>query len=154
MHLHSRFEKLQPLARALFRAMLSTIFISAGLNHLLRPDFIAERLVHAPMGHIATTVADPKLLTITAGVGLLTGGLALLFGFRTHLSSLLLLALLIPITLTVQVGGLSTMGPFFKNLGLAGGLIYFATHGSHEFSLDAWRLKKASSKRLPVPRSI
>jgi len=33
---------------------------------------------------------------------------------------------LIPITLTIQVGQVQTMGPLFKNIGLAGGLLFFA----------------------------
>ncbi|MFW5967762.1 MAG: DoxX family protein [Persicimonas sp.] len=124
-------------ARGVFRIMLSGIFIVAGLNHLLGTEKVAGRLENAPMGHLATALADPTTLVLLAGVALLVGGLALLVGLYTRLAAVGLIALIIPITLTVQTGGLETLGPLFKNIGLAGGLIYFATHGADVWSLDA-----------------
>lgn len=120
----------QARALTIFRFMLSTIFLVAGINHLLSPGAIANRLENAPMGHLATSVAPAELLVTLVGVALLLGGIALATGFKTRWAALLLILLLIPITLTVQVGSLDTMGPLAKNIGLAGGLLYFLTHGS------------------------
>ena len=131
-------------SRAVFRIMLSGIFLVAGINHLTRPDMVAGRLQDAPMGFLATWAAPAETLVLLAGVALIIGGLALLVGFRTRLAALGLIALIIPITLTVQVGRISTLGPLFKNIGLTGALIYFAVHGSHSFSLVARRSSASS----------
>lgn len=128
----------QRRVQALFRMMLSGIFLVAGANHLLRPGFIAERLEQAPLHWLATWMAPPEILVLLAGVVLVTGGLALLTGFATRWAALGLFLVVVPITLTVQVGRLSTLGPLFKNIGLMGGLLYFVTHGSPTWSLDGW----------------
>lgn len=131
-----RLNDLQPLSRAVFRVMSSGIFIVAGLNHLTNTAKITGRLEAAPFGHLATSVADASTLVLLSGIALIAGGVALAAGFKTRLAALGLMALIIPITVTVQIGSLSTLGPLFKNIGLAGGLIYFVTHGSDVWSLD------------------
>lgn len=50
----------------------------------------------------------------------------------------LLIAVLLPITLTVQVGSAEGSGPLFKNIALLGGLIHFAANGAGSFAVDAW----------------
>lgn len=135
-------DRFQPLSQALFRAMLSTIFIVAGLNHLTNIEGTAQRLAAAPGADLATWIASPTVLVILSGVPLLIGGLALLAGFLTRWAAIGLLLLLIPITLTVQVGDMSALGPLFKNVGLAGGLLYFIAHGSLHFAFDSLLLNK------------
>jgi len=144
--LQTHAQNLQPLSRALFRMMLSGIFIVAGLNHLIAPGPTAARLESSPMSFMATALAPPETLVLLSGVALFIGGLALLTGFYTRAAALGLLALIIPITLTVQVGSLATMGPLFKNVGLSGGLLFFIAHGADVFAVDALR-KRASSPR-------
>ena len=122
---------------AVFRVMLSGIFLVAGTNHLLKPDHITGRLENAPLSWLATWMASPKALVVMAGVALLAGGVGLLVGFKTRFAAAGLLLVVLPITLTVQVGRLSTLGPLFKNIGLMGGLLYFAVHGSWNWSIDA-----------------
>lgn len=134
-------EAYQPFSRALFRMMLSGIFIVAGCSHLVDPSKTAGRLEAAPMGWLATWMAPAEMLVVLSGVALLVGGLALLAGFQTRLAALGLLALIIPITLTVQISPAS-LGPLFKNIGLAGGLIYFITHGTDALSWDSARAAK------------
>jgi putative oxidoreductase len=48
----------------------------------------------------------------------------------------LLIAVLVPITVTVDVGHTSALGPLFKNLALFGGLIHFAARGPGSFSVE------------------
>lgn len=120
---------LQATSLVIFRVMLSVIFLIAGVNHLMKPEGVATRLENAPMGFLATSIAPAEFLVIAAGVVLLLGGAALAFGVKTRWAALVLMLMLIPITLTVQVGDMSALGPLGKNIGLGGGLIYFLTHG-------------------------
>lgn len=126
------------LSTAVFRVLLSTIFLVSGSTHLVRPGDVAHRLAAAPFGHVATAIAPGEALVLLAGVALLFGGIALLVGYRTRAAAALLIAVLIPITLTVQLGP-ATLGPLFKNVAILGGLIHFAAHGASAFSLDARR---------------
>ena len=128
---------------AVFRVMLSGIFLVAGANHLLKPDHIAGRLENAPLSWLATWMGPPNVLVLMAGIALLVGGVGVLVGFKTRLAAAGLLLVVLPITLTVQVGRMSTLGPLFKNIGLMGGLIYFAVHGSWSWSLDGWLASKS-----------
>lgn len=120
----------------MFRIMLSGIFLVAGANHMLRHDKIVERLDAAPLGWLATTLAPADPLVTLAGVGLLACGTSLLVGFKTRWAAVGLIAIVVPITVTVQIGSIETIGPLFKNIGLLGGLTYFATHGAQSWSLD------------------
>ncbi|TXD31451.1 DoxX family membrane protein [Lujinxingia vulgaris] len=126
--------------------MLSGIFIVAGLNHLIDPSRTAARLESSPMGFLATAIAPAQPLVVLSGVALLIGGLALLLGLYTRAAALGLLTLLIPITVTVQVGSMASMGPLFKNIGLAGGLLFFIAHGADVFALDTLK-KRALATR-------
>ncbi|AWV90759.1 DoxX family membrane protein [Bradymonas sediminis] len=131
---------LRDKALVIFRVMLSTIFLVAGTNHLTSPNGVATRLESAPLGFLATSIASAELLVIASGVALLLGGLALAAGFKTRWAALLLILLLIPITITVQVGSLASMGPLAKNIGLGGGLIYFLAFGNSPASTSDLRL--------------
>lgn len=122
--------------RLAFRVMLSGIFLIAGSNHLFRTDAIVGRLEQAPFGDLATAVAPPEFLVLGVGVALLIGGLSLSVGFATRWAAVGLILVVIPITVTVQLEGIATLGPLFKNIGLMGGLLYFATHGAESWSLD------------------
>ena len=142
-------------AEATFRLLFSLIFVVAGATHLLRPEAVAGRLERAPMGFLATAWASPEALVILAGIALLAGGLALLLGFRVRAAALLLMLVLLPITLTVQVGA-AELGPLFKNVALLGGLVHFAAAGAGAWSLDAaWRRRpKAPPATLAGPPSF
>ncbi len=135
-------------SEAVFRILLSLIFLVAGTKHLIDPAGIVGRLVKAPFGHLATSWADPDLLVFLAGVTLVVGGVGLITGTMTRLAALLLIAVLIPITVTVQVGA-ESLGPLFKNVAILGGLIYFAANGARVFSVDA--LCSLRTRRVPVP---
>lgn len=107
------------------RIMLSGIFLVAGFNHLLVPQGVAKRLMASPMYEFFPAFIDPKVLVVAVGIGLIVGGLLLISNRFTRPAAILLLVLLVPITISVQLQGLETMGPLFKNVAIAGALLFF-----------------------------
>lgn len=96
-----------------------------------------QRLVEAPLGNIATSIAPASLLISITGVVLVAAGLLLLLGFKARLAALALIAVVIPITGTVHLApGPEHMGPLFKNIALLGGLVHFAIRGAGSWSFD------------------
>ncbi|GGW87970.1 DoxX family protein [Salegentibacter mishustinae] len=109
----------------LLRVMLSGIFLVASLHHLFNIKKTVNRIDQASFKGLAYFFGNPELLVILSGVVMLIAGFALLIGFKTRWTAIILLAVLIPITLTVQVGQITTLGPLFKNIAIAGGLLFF-----------------------------
>lgn len=107
------------------RILLSGIFLLAGFNHLLQVDKTVSRIDQASFKGIAYFFGNPELLVILSGIVMLIAGGFLLLGFKTKWAALVLTAVLIPITLTVQVGQINTLGPMFKNIAILGGLLFF-----------------------------
>lgn len=60
------------------------------------------------------------------------GGVALLLGYKNKTAAIILLVMLIPITLSVQLDKLSDLGPFFKNVAIAGSLLFIINSKSNE----------------------
>ncbi|WP_186755074.1 DoxX family membrane protein [Echinicola salinicaeni] len=109
----------------ILRVLLSGIFLVASTNHLLNVEAVHKRIDTAAFKEIAYFFGKPELLIILSGAIMLLAGAALLLGFKTRWSSLLLLSVIVPITITVQTGQISTIGPLFKNIAIIGGLIFF-----------------------------
>lgn len=114
------------LSIVLLRMMLSLIFIVASLNHLFQLEKTVSRIESARFGMLGNLMGPPEVAVITSGIVMLIAGLALLVGFKTKLAAIALIAVLIPITLTIQVGQISSLGPLFKNVAILGGLLIFA----------------------------
>lgn len=108
------------------RVLVSLIFIVASLNHLINTDKAVARIKNAKFGALGHLLGPPEISVIISGVVMLLGGIALAVGFRTKWASIVLIAMLIPITLTIQVGQMATVGPLFKNIAILGGLLFFA----------------------------
>ncbi|MEJ8803382.1 DsrE family protein [Pontibacter sp. H249] len=135
----------QKISFLVLRALASLIFVMAGFNHLFQTAGAAARLEAAPFAHLVTWITPAETLIILSGIGLLLGGFMLLLGFKTKLAAAILLAILIPITLTVQVGAAGN-GPLFKNVALIGMLIFFIINGALHYGLDqVLALKKKTS---------
>ena len=143
-HSSSTMPPPRPRVTALFRALLSLIFLVAGTGHLLNTGHIVQRLNDAQLGYLATSIAPAEPLVLLAGGALLAGGIGLLLGVQTRLAAGLLILVVLPITVTIQVGR-PTLGPLFKNVAILGGLLYFAAHGAGPVSLDHQILRGASS---------
>ena len=107
------------------RVMLSGIFLIASANHLLNVEQTANRIDTAGLKSFAYLFGDPEILVILSGIIMLVAGLAFLIGFQTRWAAVILMAVLIPITITIQVGQVHTLGPLFKNVAILGGLLFF-----------------------------
>ncbi|MCK0159900.1 DoxX family protein [Allomuricauda sp. F6463D] len=107
------------------RVLVSLIFIVASLNHLINTDKAVARIENAKFGALGHLLGPPEIAVIISGVVMLLGGIALVVGFRTQWAAIVLIAMLIPITLTIQVGQMTSMGPLFKNIAILGGLLFF-----------------------------
>ena len=126
----------QKYSLLVFRIFLSLIFVVAGSKHVFQSGAVTERLLNIELGQLLGSYLPPELLVISSGISMILAGIALMLGFRTQKSALVLILILIPITITVQTQGMHTLGPLFKNIGLLGGLIYFSTNGSCAYSID------------------
>jgi len=109
----------------LLRILVSGIFLVAGFNHLLNVEKTAQRIEQASFKGLANFFGNPELLIILFGIAMLAAGFLFLIGYKTKWAALILMAVLIPITLTVQVGQITTLGPLFKNIAILGGLLFF-----------------------------
>ncbi|MAU16374.1 MAG: hypothetical protein CMH46_12645 [Muricauda sp.] len=118
--------EVSPSSVIVLRVLVSLIFIVASLNHLINTDKAVARIENAKFGALGHLLGPPEISVIISGVVMLLGGIALAVGFRTKWAAIVLIAMLIPITLTIQVGQMATVGPLFKNIAILGGLLFFA----------------------------
>ncbi len=109
----------------LLRILVSGIFLVAGFNHLIHLENTVNRINQANFKGIALFFGNPELLVIASGIVMLIAGISLLIGFKTRYAAIILALVLLPITLTIQVGQINTLGPLFKNIAIMGGLLFF-----------------------------
>lgn len=114
----------------ILRIMLSLIFIVASTNHFLNTEKTVNRIKNANMGFIGDILGSPETAVILSGIAMFIAGTSLLIGFKTQIAAIILIAVLIPITLTIQVGQITTLGPLFKNIAILGGLIFFSINSN------------------------
>lgn len=123
------------LSVLIFRVCLSGIFITAGISHILNPYKVAARIDAAAFKNFAQTFGDIYWLSITSGYALLIGGAALLLGILPRWAALGLFLVLIPITVTIQMGNGVLHGPLWKNIALFGGLLFFIINNPKSYSI-------------------
>ncbi|MEB8347009.1 DoxX family protein [Flavobacteriaceae bacterium KMM 6898] len=109
----------------LLRILVSGIFLVAGTNHLLNIEKTVKRIEQASFKGIAYFFGEPSLLIVLSGVIMVAAGFLFLLGYKTKWAAIILMMVLIPITLTVQVGQITTLGPLFKNIAILGALLFF-----------------------------
>lgn len=114
----------------ILRIMLSLIFIVASTSHFFNTEKTVSRIENANMKFIGYILGTPETAVIISGIAMLIAGVSLLIGFKTRIASMVLIAVLIPITLTVQVGQVATLGPLFKNIAILGGLLFFSINSN------------------------
>src|SRR5699024_3482790 len=91
------------------RILLSGIFLLAGSNHLLQVEKTVKRIEMAEFKGFAYFFGNPEILVILSGVVMLVAGISFLIGFKTRWAAVVLLAVLIPITITVQIGQVNSL---------------------------------------------
>jgi putative oxidoreductase len=109
----------------LLRILVSGIFLVAGFNHLINVEKTAARLEQTNFKGIALFFGEPQWLIIMSGIVMIAAGFTFLIGYKTKWAAIILMTVLIPITLTIQVGQITTLGPLFKNIAIFGGLLFF-----------------------------
>lgn len=119
----------------LLRITLSGIFIIAGISHLLHPEGVTLRIQNAAHNEFANLFGNPHFLGILAGYVLLIFGIAFLLGIFTRWSAIALFLVLIPITITIQMGNGMMHGPLWKNIALFGGLLFFIINNPKSYSI-------------------
>lgn len=110
------------------RVLSSLIFIIAGLGHIFNPVKMMDKLASSPIGQILTEYEFIPLLVQFTGIPLIGLGVAFLLGYRTKSVAVGLLMLLIPITIAAQIGASELVGPLFKNVAIAGILLFFISN--------------------------
>lgn len=115
-----------------FRALTSSIFIYAGMNHLLQPGKILGKISKSGAYELLNSPAFFSASILLSGIAMVAAGLLLLAGIKQKLAAITLLLILVPITLTVQLDNLHDLGPFFKNVAIAGSLLLIINNKSNE----------------------
>lgn len=114
----------------ILRIMLSLIFIVASIGHFFNTEKMVSRIENAALGFIGNILGTPETAIILSGIVMLIAGISLLIGFKSRIAAMVLIAVLIPITLTIQVGQMETLGPLFKNVAILGGLLFFSINSN------------------------
>ena len=123
-----------PVGRAFFAAM----FLIAGPSHF-SPQMAAFA---AQQGVPLASIAVPL-----SGLLAFAGGLSVLLGYRARLGALMIIAFLVPVTLTMHnfwaiddpMTAMMQQAMFMKNLAMLGGAMLIAHFGAGPYSLDARR---------------
>lgn len=127
--------KLNGVSILLFRIMLSGIFVVAGISHLLHPHGVTQRITDAKNADFARLFGDPHALGIWSGYALILFGMTFLLGIYTRWSAVILFVMLIPITITIQMGNGWMHGPLWKNIAIFGALLFFIFNNIKQYSL-------------------
>ena len=130
MKLHKKSLEVSYNSVVTLRVMLSFIFIVASINHFFKTEKIVSRIENATMGFIGYILGTPEIAVILSGIVMFIAGILLLTGFKSQIAATVLILVLIPITLTIQVGQMSTLGPLFKNVAILGGLLFFSINSN------------------------
>lgn len=133
------------ISELLFRVLFSSIFLGLGAEHLVDDRLIMELM--------PAWVPWPRLVSLSAGLVLLTGGSMVLIGWRLRRAAWILGIFLVLVTATVHLPGVVTPPPegmgeqgwmwtvlqrsnLVKNLCLMGVCIQLGWHRPGRFSLD------------------
>ena len=123
----------------ILRVFTSFIFIYASTNHFFQQDKIFGKISKTAAYHFIQNEELFQVSILLSGIAMLIGGIALLAGYKRKIAAIVLLVMLIPITLTVQLDNLSDLGPFFKNVAIAGSLLFIINYKSNEFKTSVAR---------------
>jgi putative oxidoreductase len=138
---------------ALGRLLLCGLFIWAGYGKLMDPSGTAK--FFAAMG-----IPAPGLMVWVTIIVELVGGLAILLGLQARLAAVVLalwslvtgfaVHLAAATSLTDPMAAYDNMIHFYKNLALAGGLLYVVAYGAGALSVDNGLL--GATRRIETSR--
>lgn len=120
----------------LFRSFTSLIFIYAGIKHLTHPQGVFKRVSSSTIYELIQNEWLFRSTILFSGAVMVVAGMALLIGYKSRSASWLLLAMLIPITLSTQLENLNDLGPFFKNVAITGSLLLIINRKKYEIKND------------------
>ena len=126
-------------APVLGRVLIASLFIMGGLGKLM--DFAGS------VGYAqAFNVPFPEVAIIIAIIVELGGGLMLLFGFWSRMTSFVIAGFLVVVTLIFHTNFVdpAQMTHFLKNAAIIGGLLYVSVHGA----------RKAALAKCPLPHNV
>jgi putative oxidoreductase len=123
----------------ILRVFTSLIFIYASTNHFFQSDKIFTKVSKTAAYQLMQNKSLFEMSILLSGITMLVGGIALLAGYKNKLAAIVLLIMLIPITLTVQLNNFSDLGPFFKNVAIAGSLLFIINYKSNEIETPVVR---------------
>lgn len=117
---------------ALFRSLTAIIFIYAGIKHIMHGEKVLGRIQKCSMYSVLPDDQLFSSLVFLSGVIMIGAAILLLIGKFQKVSAFLLLLVLIGITLSIQLEDLDDLGPFFKNVAIAGSLIFIIKNKNYE----------------------
>lgn len=127
--------KVSGISVLILRVAMSGIFIVAGISHLINPDGVTHRIENANYNSFASFFGDPHLLGVLSGYALLLFGILFILGIYTRWSAIALFLILVPITITIQMGNGFLHGPLWKNIALFGGLLFFIINNPKSYNI-------------------
>ena len=120
----------------MLRSFTSLIFIYAGIRHLTHPHGIFKRVASSTIYELIQNEWLFRAAILLAGIVMVLAGIALLVGYKSRSAAWLLLATLVPITLSTQLENLNDLGPFFKNVAITGSLLFIINRKKYETKND------------------
>ncbi len=116
----------------LFKVLTSFIFLYAGFKHLFQAEKVFGRIQQCSLYQWAPSKTLFTTLVTTSGVVMILAAILLLTGKFQKWAAGILLIVLAGITLTIQLENLNDLGPFFKNVAIAGSLLFLLKNNHYE----------------------
>lgn len=124
------------------RILMSSVFLIFGVLKFVTFPYYVQLAAGRGMPLPSAAIAAAALLEIV-------GGLAILVGFQTRITSWVLFVYLIPTSIIFHnywalQGALRAAMEvhFFKNMAIMGGLLFLASWGPGPYSVDEWRARR------------
>lgn len=117
---------------ALFRILTSIIFLYAGAGHLFNAGKILSKFSSTQFFAMLPDKSIFTLMIYLSGIVMVAAGIMLAAGWKERKAALALLMMLIPITISVQLDNLKDLGPFFKNIAIAGSLLFIINYKQNQ----------------------
>lgn len=120
-----------------FRILTSLIFLFAGFGHIFQADKIFGKFSKLKFYSFMPEESFTLALIYFSGIVMFAAGALLAAGWHEKKAAIILLFILIPITLSVQLDNLRDLGPFFKNVAIAGSLLFIINYKQNEIKNPA-----------------